>query len=446
LMSADSARGLDPTQEAILDYQGSLRARRHTREMTTEAAAEKRQAIKTMNKALTLAKKANEVMATKDATVVRQRQDSLDDLHKALEVEEENRDNNVKIEELRNKIARAQGAKVISAAEIKEVKAKSAAKLQKVNAKVEAMAGKVKEALDAKQKMMKKMEEMKKNLVQEKGEVLAARAGDSNNTKTEEAIAKQKAAEAKEELLMAKKSKKQQEARVKDGKDALKKAEAAVKKVQTKAQTAIKSAAAAKDDTAKGLVQAQVAASALRRVAALQHVEILEKKKVRTEKAEFTRRRIELRFQKLKSESRGQAHLEAVNRSKNRGKKKADAKEKIEKAQIKADSEAKLQKSNAKDKKKYEREKLKAEEKEKEEVAKTKSENKAMKNAEEAIKEDGKEAKMKVQAKKMQAEEEKAKEKQKYLYKARSAISNEFDKQQGHPDPAEVLSLSDLYA
>lgn len=436
------ARGADVGKEASEEFQSALRARGLARRLRVEGIKDKKHAKKMMSNALTLAKKANQVIAQRDATVLRQRQASLDDLQKALKVENENRDNNAKVEELKNKVVKAKDGQRVAKAEVKEANAKANAKVEKANSNVKAMATKIDEAIKKQEEMRKKLGKEKKHEEKDMQEITAKKAHADLKVLTEKG--KAKAAEEKQEALAAKKAVKKQEQLVKDSKKQYKDAKNDVKASKTKAGAAVKQAAAEKDTSTKGLVKAQVAASALKRVSKLQDVAAAIKNKVNTETSELTLRKIDARFLKLKHESRAQAHLEAMGRAKKRSAEAAKGKEKREKKNSKAKAKAKLTTLKVKAKKKLKSEKLKAKEEEKQEMKKAKSTNKALKTAEKTLEDAGAAAERETKAKKREASKErsqKADDKKKYVKKAKIAISNFWDKSYS-PGDSEVVLLA----
>jgi len=428
-LDAAKAGGFDAHQEAMDEFQSALRARGLARRLRAEGIEDKKHAKKVMSDALTLAKKANKAIAQKDVAVLRQRQASLDDLKKALEIESENRDNNAKIEELRNKLARAKDGKRVAKQEVKEANAKAKAKVEKADSAVKSMSTKMDGALKKQAEMAKKLGKEKKREDKNMEEMTAQKAHKDLLALQEKG--KAKAAEEKQEAIAAKKAEKKQEELVKAGKKLYKDAKNDVKTSKVKATAAVKEAAAEKDTTTKGLVKAQVAANALKRVRKLQDVAAAVKNKLNTEVAALTLTKIDSRFLKLKHESRAQAHLESLNRAKKRSAEAAKAKEKREKKNGKAKAKAKLSKLKVKAKKKLKREKLKAKEEEKKELSKAKSKNKALKAAEKTLEDAGAAAEKQAKAKKIQASKEKSQkesDKKMYVKKAKVAISNQWDK------------------
>jgi len=425
--AAVRAKGIDPRKAAMKEYMKALKLRAEVRNRKHQVDAELADARRIKKEAVAMEQSAANTMKSRDAAAIRERRDALEDLQEAFKIEQRNKQGSVLIEDLQQKLAKAEAAKKLMKERLKAAAAGQKAALSKLKGKKNAAEQAAQNAQDDEAAIEKKEKEMAKALGISEEEIAAKRAKD-------------------EKLLLIEKGKQQLEAnklevtnataKVKMSEAVVAAAELKLKNGETKLENAKAAARAAMETigsdetTPEGLVKAQSAMTTIKRVNTVEAIQDALREELSTAIADTTKRKIHVRFLKKQHETAASAHAEKVKRASKRA--EDAAKYAALRAKERAEAKARIDemKKEAKIKNSLKRMTSQAE-KDKEASEKMSMAKKEKKKASEEAAEKSRKAAEEKEEKETEAQFEKQeaeKEKIKMGKKATSAVAKQFEK------------------
>lgn len=396
-----------------------------------KAARMKQAAAKALRRAQASQRAADVETAQTDASVARARASALHDLKRAMKSERRNEGDNLRVEAMQQRLASLKyGGKALQA-KVQEVKMKDKAKYMKLNAKAATLSKKVKASAAQHTKDQDALKTVKDKYNRKLGADRTIEKKEKRKAKSLAAKYAHEAVEAKKKMLGMKKNVALAAAVVKQDKKARAQALRGLKKSQRVAKRAVRHAGSPKmEQSNKGVVAAEQASAALKQQAIAHSLVRAEVTKLSADVGDLVRKRIRLRFQKLKHETAGQARAEAQKRAKKRAKKSIARAMKKVKRRTKRRARKALRKAARRAKKQYQKRKREAKKVEKANLKKNTAKNRFLKKAGQEVKKAAAGAKKQIAAAKERREKdaERKRAHTKFLNKAKVLISNEFEK------------------
>jgi len=444
ITAAAAAQDKDPVKKVTDMYIHASDLMEENRRMQSQTQKEENRNAKLKMEIAKRARGITASVAASDARAVHARVAALRDLRRAEKIEQMNAESNRKIDALEHQVAEDKFTKQKLKQKIKKVHAEATSKVKKQKLKRQNLAKKMKAVQNRHQTDKTKMRKIDRKVRKEE-QTMAVK---ETNAKSQIRDMKQQktagAALQKAKLLQFKQAMAETKKDVQLDQAGIKKTKQLLLKANRKAKRQAKAATKAKAQTMKGLVKAQVVASGLQRVKSLQDIMDAQRAKLATDTDVMVKRKIDIRFQKMKHETGSERKADATARLKKRGQRKAKRQSHNLKRKLARQARAKMRHLKAKAKAKYKLRIQKAKKTEKAKEAKDRSSQRLMAKAQKTIMKAAKAAQKELKAPSaaQAAAQQHTRRKEvqsKYLKKAKIAISKEFEKQNSKKPVGDLL-------